>query len=202
MIDGKLGAYNIKKISLPIDSNAEPIFHNPRPIPSAWKEKIEQQLRNYISTDVAEIIDNSDWGTPIVPILKPDESIRPCGDYKVTLNKYLLDFKYPLPRIEEMFTALQGGVIFTKLDMSNAHNQLILDDESQKLCTLSTHIGTLKMKRSPFCVKPAAAIFQKTMEDLLREFTNVVVFQDDITVTGRNVNEHLITLKLVEGEDT
>lgn len=108
-----------------------------------------------------------------------------------------MDFKYPLPRIDEIFASLEGGKIFTKLDLSNAYNQLVLDESSQLLCAWSTHIGTLKVKRLPFGVKTAAAIFQKTMENLLRDIPYVVVYQDDITVTGRNMQEHLKTLKLV-----
>lgn len=81
--------------------------------------------------------------------------------------------------------------------MSNAYNQLILDDESQKLCTWSTHIGTLKMNRLPFGVKPAASIFQKTIENLLININGVVIYQDDITVTGKNLQEHVKNLKHV-----
>lgn len=132
-----------------------------------------------------------------VPLLNPDGDFRVCGDYKVTLNRFLTDFRYPLPRIDEIFAQLQGGELFTKLDMSNAYNQLLLDEKSQLLCAWSTHIGTFKVKRLPFGVKVASAIFQKTLENLLRGIPNVVVYQDDITVTGKNFNEHIKTLKLV-----
>lgn len=93
-----------------------------------------------------------------MPVVKPSGDLRICGDYKVTLNKHLIDFKYPLPLIEEVFDSLRGGVLFSKLDLSNAYNQLVLDDESQKLCTWSTHMGVFKMERLPFGVKPASAI--------------------------------------------
>lgn len=75
----------------------------------AWKSKIENILRELISNDVLKPIDHSDWGTPLVPIIKPDGNIRICGDYKVTINKHLLDFKYPLPLIDDLFASLQGG---------------------------------------------------------------------------------------------
>lgn len=197
VFENRLGAYNICEISLDIVSDAKPIFFKPRPVAFAWREKVESKLRKMIDDGIIEQIDNSEWGTPLVPILKPNGDLRICGDYKVTLNKYLVDFKYPLPRIEEIFASLQGGELFTKLDLSNAYNQLVLDEKSQRLCAWSTHIGTFKIKRLPFGIKTAAAIFQKTMENLLRDISNVVVYQDDITVTGKNFQEHICTLRKV-----
>lgn len=197
VFDGTLGEYNVCKVSLPISSDAKPIFCPPRPIPFAWKGKIEAQLNHLVEIDVLEPVNNSDWGTPLVPIVKPNGEIRICADYKTTLNRFLLDFKYPLPRIEDIFAALQGGILFTKLDMSNAYNQFVLDDESQNLCTWSTHIGVFKMKRLPFGVKPAAAIFQKSIENLFRDIPNAINYLDDIIITGKTFKEHVDTCKLV-----
>lgn len=173
----ELGAFNVCKVKLEIDNEAKPIFCKPRPLPFAWKSKIEKQLNELVHSGVLEPIDNTDWGTPLVPILKPNGDIRICGDYKTTINKYLVDVKYPLPRIEEIFASLQGGKLFTKLDLSNAYNQLLLDTNSQNLCAWSTHIGIFRMKRLPFGVKPASAIFQKTIENLLRDIPNVINYR-------------------------
>lgn len=197
VFDSGLGSYKFGEISLVMDDDVKPIFFKPRPIPFAWKEKIENNLRDLIAKDVLEPVDHSEWGTPLVPVLKPNGDIRICGDYKVTINKYLSDFKYPLPLIDEIFASLEGGEVYTKLDLSNAYNQLILDEKSQMICTWSTPIGTLKMKRLPFGVKPAASIFQKTIENLLRGIPFVVAYQDDITISGKNMHQHIQNLKTV-----
>ena len=42
-----------------------------------------------------------------------------CGNYKARLNRALRSEIYPLPRIEELFTALAGGEQFSKLDLSH-----------------------------------------------------------------------------------
>lgn len=51
------------------------------------------------------------------------------------------------------------------------------------------------MKRLPIGVKPAAAIFQKSIEGIFHGISNVVVrvYQADITVTSKNVKEHVNT---------
>lgn len=73
----------------------------------------EQQIERLIEQDIITPVNDSDWGTPIVPIPKPDGEIRICGDYKSTINRFLADFRYPLPRIEEIFVSMQGGQLFT-----------------------------------------------------------------------------------------
>ena len=35
------------------------------------------------------------WTAPIVPVVKPNGSVRICGDYKVTVNKYVKTEEYP-----------------------------------------------------------------------------------------------------------
>ena len=73
----------------------------------------------------------SHWAAPIVPVvIKQDGTIRLCGDYKVTVNQAAKTESYPLPRIEDLFTALSGGKIFTKLDLSHAYQQVLLHEDS------------------------------------------------------------------------
>ncbi|XP_055326204.1 uncharacterized protein K02A2.6-like, partial [Sitodiplosis mosellana] len=126
-----LGKCNTTVIKLPLINDATPIFCKARPIPMAFREKIEQQLQQLVEQDIITPVNDSDWGTPIVPIPKSDGEIRICGDYKSTINRFLKDFRYPLPRIEEIFASMQGGQLFTKLDLSGAYNQLVLDDDAQ-----------------------------------------------------------------------
>jgi len=197
VFNNELGSYKCAKVSLSISDSFKPKFFKSRSLPIAWKHKVENQLTKLIQDGILEQVDHSEWGTPLVPILKPNGELRLCGDYKVTINKHLTDFHYPLPRIDEIFTSLQGGCLFTKLDHANAYNQLLLDEKSQLLCTWSTNIGTFKIKRFPFGIKTAAAIFQKAMESHLREMPGVVVYQDDITVTGKDMNDHIKNLQSV-----
>lgn len=72
---------------------------------------------------------------------KKDGSIRICGDYKVTINPVLEVEKYPLPRPEDLFATLAGGVKFTTLDLTHAYNQLVLTPESRKYLVVNTHRG-------------------------------------------------------------
>jgi len=46
------------------------------------KGKIEAELEKLQEEGPLEPVQFSEWAAPIVPILKPDHSIRICGNYK------------------------------------------------------------------------------------------------------------------------
>ena len=69
----------------------------------------------------------SEWAVPIAPFVKPDNSIRVCGDDKVTVYFVLEVDQHPLPNPEELFVELSGGEKFSELDLSRAYQQYILD---------------------------------------------------------------------------
>ena len=70
----------------------------------------------------------------MVPVLKCDkQSIRLCGDYRLTVNQAVQLNQFPIPKIEDLLAKLSGGKYFSSLDLSQAYQQLPLDDESKKL---------------------------------------------------------------------
>ena len=83
----------------------------------------------------------SDWATPIVPIVKSDPSVRLCGDYKLTVNKASRMDSFPIPKVDELFAKLAGGQKYSELDLSHAYEQILLDESSCEIATISTHRG-------------------------------------------------------------
>ena len=122
VFDEKLG--KDFKAKLYIDPQAKPVFYKPREVPHALKQKIEIELNNLVEKGIIQPVKHSTWAAPVVPILKPDGSLRLCGDYKVTINKCAKTEPYQLPRIEELFSSLAGGKLFSKLDLSHTYLQI------------------------------------------------------------------------------
>ena len=91
---------------------------------------------------------------------KPHKSIKVCGDFRVTVNSALEEDQHPLPNPEELFVSLSCGEKFTKLDLSRAYQQILLDDNSREYVTISTHKGLYRPTRLPFGVASASTIFQ------------------------------------------
>ncbi|XP_053391329.1 uncharacterized protein K02A2.6-like [Mercenaria mercenaria] len=99
-------------------------FVKARPVPYILKPKIEKELENLEQQGIISKVNNSDWATPIVPVVKPNGNVRICGDFNVTVNQALKVDKYPLPRIEDIFANLSSGQKFTKLDLRQAYLHL------------------------------------------------------------------------------
>ena len=115
----------------------------------------------------------------------------------MTVNRVSKLDRYPIPRIEDLFANLSGGTSFSKFDLSQAYLQLTLDDESKQYTVINTHRGLFRYNRLPFGISSAPGIFQRTMECLLRGIPKVMVYLDDILVTGTSEEDHLHNLQLV-----
>ena len=100
----------------------------------------------------------------------------------------------PLLRIEELFAAVSGGRIFSKLDLSHAYLQLQLYKSSKDYVTINNHHGLYCYTCLPFGVVSAPAIFQCTMETVLKGLPMVVTYLDDILVGGKTEQEHMTNL--------
>ena len=90
-----------------------------------------------------------------------DGSIRICGDFRLTINQAAPCEKYPLPKINDIFASLAGGQLFTKLDLSQAYQQVALDETSQKYVVINTHLELFKYKRLPFGVASGPPFFKR-----------------------------------------
>lgn len=178
--------------------DVKPIFHKPVPVPFAFREKVVEELKKLESQGVIKKVENSLWGTPLVPVLKSnDKDVRVCANYKITINNYLEDFNHPLPRIDEIFVALQGCQTFTKLDFLNAYNQPVLDEDPSNLLSWSAPCGIFKVLRLPDGTKPACSIFQSIVEKVLQGCKGTVNFLDDVVITGKDDTKHLQNLEEV-----
>ena len=71
---------------------------------------------------------------------------------------------------------LGGGHGFTKIDLSDAYNQIKLGPKSQKRLALSTHKGVLLQKRLPFGIKSAPGYFQQIMDQLTQDLPGVATW--------------------------
>lgn len=197
----ELGCLKGYELEVKFKPDAEPIFCKPRTVPLALLDDLNQAYDAGMKRGVWQPTQFNPYGTPVVPIRKPllpgqtKRKLRVCGDYSVTVNPQLETHRHPMPLPEDLMRKLSGGYYFTKIDLADAYNQIVLAPETKKRLALSTHRGVLLQDRLPFGISSAPGYFQEIMEQLTSDLSGVAVYLDDILVSGDNAEEHLNNLR-------
>ena len=144
VFSGKLGCLKNFKVNIPVPEGTKPIYIKPRSVPYAMRKRVDEELDKLEQQGVWKKVEYSKWAAPIVPVLKdknnPGGPIRICGDYKMTVNKVAPLDNYPVPTTSEQLATLAGGEKFSKIDLSQAYQQLELDESTRELLTISTQM--------------------------------------------------------------
>ena len=83
----------------------------------------------------------SEWLALVVVVTKGDWKIKLCGETQyVTINKGLEIDQHPLPRPDELFAALTGGVKSSKINLTQAYQQMMLNKGSRVYVTINTRL--------------------------------------------------------------
>ena len=142
-----------------------------------------------------EPVQYSDWAAPIMPVMKADKSsVLICGDFRQTMNPVSKLDCYPIPKVEDLLATLRRGKTFTKVDLSQVYQQLPLEEGSRQYVVINTHKGLFSFTRLPFGISSAPGIFQRVIESLLQGIPGVIVYLDDILISGPIEGEHLAAL--------
>ena len=122
-----------------------------RSVPYSMKCLVDQEIDRLVEEGILEPVTVAEWAAPVVPVLKSDKkSVRLCGDFKMTVNQASKLDRYPIPKIEDLLARLAGGKKFTKLDMSQVYQQILLEEDSKQYVVVNTHRGLFQYTRLPF----------------------------------------------------
>lgn len=72
-----------------------------------------------------------------------------------------------------------------------------MNEESQRLLTITTHKGLYLINRLPFRIRSAPAITQRTMASMLKGIPGVTCCLYDVLITGKTQEEPLRILEQV-----
>ena len=189
LFSAELGRYTGPPVSLQVDTAVQPIRLPPRRIPFAIKGLVDDEIDRLCNQGVLKPVDYSDWATPIVPVVKKDGSIRICGDYKSTVNKAIKQHCHQIPAMHTLLASIEGGSIYAKIDLAQAYQQLVVDESSALLQTLSTHRGAFMATRLQFGIASAPGIFQSCIERILQGISGVLPYFDDVVIMGKSEEE-------------
>ena len=140
---------------------------------------------------------HSPWASPIVPVPKPDGTVRVCIDYR-RLNEVTKGDPYYMATLDEILERVGNSSTISKLDLSKGFYQIGVEPEDREKTAFITPFGKFQFNRMPFGLKNAPAVFQRCMEVVLNscyEFSAPYI--DDIVVFSRSGREHAEHLKEV-----
>ncbi|KAK1802107.1 hypothetical protein P4O66_004449 [Electrophorus voltai] len=123
---------------------------------------------------------------------KKDCGLCPCIDYQ-GLNKISIKDRYPLPLMTSAFKTVQQASIFTKLNLHIAYNLVRIQEGDEWKTAFITPSGHYEYLVMPFGLMNAPTVFQRYINEVLREALNryVFIYLDDILIYSQTADEHV-----------
>ena len=106
------------------------------------------------------------------------------------LNKAIHHNHHKTPTVEEVAHEFANSHSFTKLDACHGYWSIVLDEESSLFTTFNSPFGRYHFLQLPFGLVCSQDIFQKKMDQFLKECPGCIGIADDITVHGHTETEH------------
>ena len=173
-----------------------PFKEKTRRIPPGMIDEIKKHIQDMLACGAIRH-SHSPWSSNIVPVRKPNGSLRLCLDFR-KLNSRTIRDAYQLPRIEETLDNLAGAKIFSSLDLQSGYWQIEMAEEDKAKTAFSvSQVGFFEAERLPFGLTNAPSTFQRVMERTLADLPNCLVYIDDIIVYSKSYEEHWERLEAV-----
>lgn len=193
----KTGKLRNFQLSLPQDPSVTPVAQGCRRIPFALRKPLLERTNALLKDDIIERVEGATpWVSNIVPVIKKNGDLRVCVDMR-RANEAVLRERYPIPTFDEIISDLCDCEYFSKVDLNSAYHQIELAPESRSITTFVTPDGLFRFKRLFFGIRCAPEMFQRIMQDLLRDIKNVRVFFDDIIIFSKTYSDHKIHVQQV-----
>ena len=166
-------------------------------LPPHRKNEVQELLASMLKSGVVEH-SSSPWASPIVLVWKKDGSFRFCVDYRKLIEVMHKDV-YPLPWIDDTLNTLSGSKWFSTIDLLSGYWQVGVAREDHPKTAFCTSEGLFEFKVMPFGLTNTPATFQRLMDLVLAglQWSQCLVYLDDVIILGKSFPEHLANLGLV-----
>ena len=170
--------------------DAVPIKQHPYRIPPYRQDAVQAELQYMLEIGAIEK-STSEWSSPLVPVLKPDNTVRPCIDFR-KVNTVTKTDAYPIPRLEDCIDRIGQASFVSKFDLLKGYWQVPLTQRAKQVSAFCTSDQLYLCRVLPFGMKNAPATFQRLMNTITAGLANVVTYIDDVVVYSSSWAEHIV----------
>ena len=176
--------------SMTIDTGtSDPVSQKPYPIAMKHYQWLKEEIEKLLAAKVI-CTSHSSWSTPVIVVPKGNGGKCLEIDYRA-LNKVTRKFTWPMPKVEEIFSKLNGATYFTTLDLRAGYHHIPLDKPSIPKTALNSPFRKFEYVKVPFGLAQALAYLQKLMTGILKDFPFTIAYLDDIIIFSKTPQEHL-----------
>jgi hypothetical protein len=173
----------------------EPVYAN-YPIPFTMRPIAGKLIQEMLDNNIIRP-SRSPYNAPIKIVEKKSDGAE-NKKYRLTvnfqkLNTQVISDKYPFPAIEDILAQLGGKKYFTTLDLIQGFYQIPIKEQDIKKTAFSGPTGKYEFLRLPMGLKNSPAIFQRMLDDILRDEIgkSCFVYIDDIICFSDSFENHL-----------
>lgn len=193
----KASISHFKDVEVVIDTDAsiKPIQGPPYPIPIPLLQKTEMKIMKMLEDGIIERTSGKvTWLSPMHVVPKCDPVTKEVIGVRITsnnkaLNKAIKLEKRFMPSVKTLTHELNGMSVFSKIDLRDAFNQILIADGSRQLTAFTTPWGIFRYCRLNMGLAIASEIFQNILSDILKHIPHQKLATDDIIVYGKDVAE-------------
>ena len=182
--------------SMSIDTGTtNPVSQKPYPIAMKHYKWVKNEIEKLLTAKVI-CSSHSSWSAPIIVVPKGDGGKCLVIDYRA-VYKVTRKFTWPLPKVEDIFSKLNGATYFTTLDLNAGYHHIPLDKSSIPKTAFNSPFGKYEYIKVLFGLAQAPEYFQELMTGILKDFPFAIAYLDDIIIFSKTPQEHLSHICMV-----
>ena len=128
--------------------DSDPVSQKPYPVAMKHYNWVKEEIDKLLEAGVIRN-SHSSWSASIIVVPKGDGGKRLVIDYRA-LNKVMRKFVWPMPKVEDIFSQLNGAKYFSTLDLRARYHHIRLTADSIPKTAFTSSFGRYEYVKVPF----------------------------------------------------